>query len=62
MELRQVSKRFAGIDALRDVSIAVHAGSVLCLLGDNGAGMSTVIMVVWGFHPPSTGAIIVDGA
>jgi simple sugar transport system ATP-binding protein len=62
MELRQVSKRFAGIDALRDVSIAVHAGSVLCLLGDNGAGKSTLIKVLSGFHPPSTGAIIVDGA
>ncbi|HEY1720795.1 MAG TPA: ATP-binding cassette domain-containing protein [Magnetospirillaceae bacterium] len=61
MELRNISKTFAGIQALKDVSIAVHPGSVLCLLGDNGAGKSTLIKVLSGFHAPSSGAILVDG-
>lgn len=62
MELRHISKSFAGIQALNDVSIAVHPGKVLCLLGDNGAGKSTLIKVLSGFHAPSSGAILVDGA
>ena len=62
IELRNVSKSFAGIQALSDVSIAVRAGSILCLLGDNGAGKSTLIKILSGFHPPSSGVIFVDGA
>ncbi len=62
IELRNVSKSFAGIHALRDVSISIYPGSVLCLLGDNGAGKSTLIKILSGFHPPSSGAIFVDGA
>jgi len=62
IELRNVSKSFAGIQALSDVSIAVHPGSILCLLGDNGAGKSTLIKILSGFHAPSSGAILVDGA
>ncbi len=61
MELRNVSKSFAGIQALGDVSISVRAGSVLCLLGDNGAGKSTLIKILSGFHAPTSGAILVDG-
>src|SRR5580692_11751713 len=62
IELRNVSKSFAGIQALSDVSIAVYPGLVLCLLGDNGAGKSTLIKILSGFHPPSSGTILVDGA
>jgi simple sugar transport system ATP-binding protein len=61
IELRSVSKGFAGVQALSDVSIAVHAGSILCLLGDNGAGKSTLIKILSGFHAPSSGVIFVDG-
>ena len=41
-ELRNLSMSFAGVQALRDVSIQVRSGVVLCLLGDNGAGKSTL--------------------
>jgi simple sugar transport system ATP-binding protein len=61
IELKHVSKSFAGVQALSDVSIAVDAGSVLCLLGDNGAGKSTLIKILSGFHPPTSGAILIDG-
>jgi simple sugar transport system ATP-binding protein len=62
IELRNVSKSFAGIQALKDVSISVRAGLVLCLLGDNGAGKSTLIKILSGFHAPSSGELYVDGA
>src|SRR5580693_3784068 len=61
IELRNVSKHFAGVRALTDVSIAVHPGEVVCLLGDNGAGKSTLIKILSGFHPPSSGAVFIDG-
>jgi simple sugar transport system ATP-binding protein len=61
MELRRVSKRFAAVQALTDVSMIVHAGEVLCLLGDNGAGKSTLIKILSGFHRPCSGAILIEG-
>jgi simple sugar transport system ATP-binding protein len=61
IELRNVHKRFAGVDALTDVSIRVRPGRVVCLLGDNGAGKSTLIKILSGFHQPSAGTILLDG-
>ncbi|CAM5775328.1 sugar ABC transporter ATP-binding protein [Labrys miyagiensis] len=61
IELRGVSKRFAGVQALSDVSLSVLPGSVVCLLGDNGAGKSTLIKVLSGFHQPSSGTILLNG-
>ncbi len=61
IELRNVSKNFAGVHALTDVSISVYPGQVLCLLGDNGAGKSTLIKILSGFHPASSGSIHLDG-
>jgi simple sugar transport system ATP-binding protein len=61
IELRNVSKSFAGVQALRDVSVEFPRGSVVCLLGDNGAGKSTLIKILSGFHRPSSGEILMDG-
>jgi simple sugar transport system ATP-binding protein len=61
IEIRGVSKRFTGVEALQNVSLSVHPGEVLCLLGDNGAGKSTVIKVLAGVHQPTEGTILVDG-
>ncbi|TPK33899.1 sugar ABC transporter ATP-binding protein [Mesorhizobium sp. B2-5-3] len=61
IELQGVSKRFAGVQALTDVSLSVPAGQVVCLLGDNGAGKSTLIKILSGFHGPSEGKILLDG-
>jgi simple sugar transport system ATP-binding protein len=57
-----VSKRFAGTEALTDTSLEVDAGQVLCLLGDNGAGKSTLIKILSGVYPPTSGTIEVNGA
>ena len=58
---RAVGKRFAGVVALEDVTLAARAGEVTCLLGDNGAGKSTLIKVLSGVHPPAHGHVEVDG-
>jgi simple sugar transport system ATP-binding protein len=56
-----ISKRFAGVDALTDVSLAIRPGEVVCLLGDNGAGKSTLIKILSGVYPPSQGFLEIDG-
>jgi ABC-type sugar transport system ATPase subunit len=43
LEATNLRKRFGGIEAVRDVSFAVHSGECVVLAGDNGAGKSTVI-------------------
>jgi simple sugar transport system ATP-binding protein len=61
IEVRNVSKFFGGVIALRDVTMDVHAGEVMCLLGDNGAGKSTLIKILSGVHQPSEGTYLVGG-
>ncbi len=61
VEIRNASKAFGNVQALHDVSLAVHAGQVHCLLGDNGAGKSTLIKILSGVHPPDGGEMLIDG-
>ncbi|RWP37110.1 ATP-binding cassette domain-containing protein [Mesorhizobium sp.] len=61
LEVRHVSKNFGAIQALSDVSFQVERGEVVGLMGDNGAGKSTVVKAVAGNFPPSDGEIVVDG-
>jgi len=49
VELRHISKRFPGVVANKDVSIKVESGSVHALIGENGAGKSTVISLATSF-------------
>jgi simple sugar transport system ATP-binding protein len=62
LSLNNVSKSFGPIDVLHDISLSLHAGEVLCLLGDNGAGKSTLIKTLSGVHQPTSGTIEMDGA
>ncbi len=61
LEVQGVSKYFGSVIALKDISMSVHAGEVMCLLGDNGAGKSTLIKVFSGVHPPSEGRFLIEG-
>ncbi len=62
IELRGISKSFAGIHALKDVSFDVRQGEVHALLGENGAGKSTLIKVMAGLYQPDEGEILVGGS
>ena len=61
LQLRNVSKRFGSVIALRDISLHVDPGTVTCVLGDNGAGKSTLIKTLAGVHKPSEGELLVNG-
>ncbi|MCA6121464.1 sugar ABC transporter ATP-binding protein [Bradyrhizobium sp. WSM 1704] len=63
LEMRGVSKSFAGVQALRDVNFTVEAGQIHALVGENGAGKSTLMKVLSGVYPAGSydGAIIFDG-
>jgi simple sugar transport system ATP-binding protein len=61
LEVRDVSKYFGSVIALKDISMSVHAGEVMCLLGDNGAGKSTLIKVFSGVHRPDEGQYLLEG-
>jgi D-xylose transport system ATP-binding protein len=62
VELRGVSKRFGGVRAVDDVSLAAAAGEVLALVGHNGAGKSTLVKLLAGALRPDAGEIRVAGA
>ncbi|MEZ0071976.1 sugar ABC transporter ATP-binding protein [Planotetraspora sp. GP83] len=56
-----ISKRFAGVRALRDVTLDFPAGQVTALMGENGAGKSTLIKIINGDYIPDEGRITLDG-
>jgi ABC-type sugar transport system ATPase subunit len=58
--LRGVSKAFAGVRALDDVSFDVRAGEVHALVGENGAGKSTLVKILAGAYLPDSGEIVVE--
>ncbi|MGE0285478.1 MAG: multiple monosaccharide ABC transporter ATP-binding protein [Bradyrhizobium sp.] len=63
LEMRGVSKAFAGVEALRDVNFTVEAGQIHALVGENGAGKSTLMKVLSGVYPYGSyqGTIVFDG-
>ena len=61
LEIRGVHKRFAGVHALRGVSLNIRRGQIYHLMGENGCGKSTLIKIISGAQPPSEGQIIIDG-
>jgi simple sugar transport system ATP-binding protein len=61
LEVRNVSKYFGNVVALKEVSVSVGASEVTCVLGDNGAGKSTFIKILSGVHRHDEGQLLVDG-
>ena len=61
VEFHTISKRFAGVRVLREVSFAVPAGHTLGLVGENGAGKSTLMNILGGNLRPDSGRMLLNG-
>ena len=61
LELRGIVKRFGGVAAVDQVSLAVAPGEVVALVGENGAGKSTLIQVACGLYRPDAGEVCAAG-
>ncbi|GAB2890404.1 sugar ABC transporter ATP-binding protein [Streptomyces mayteni] len=61
LQLREVTKSFGPVAAVRGVSFSLQAGRVHALVGENGAGKSTIVKMLAGVHQPDTGGIELDG-
>jgi len=61
LALSHVSKSFPGVRALHDVSLTLYPGEVTALIGENGAGKSTIVKILTGIYVPDTGEITVNG-
>ncbi|MFC8680183.1 ABC transporter ATP-binding protein [Microbacterium ureisolvens] len=61
IEVRQVSKSYAGRSALSDVTLSVDAGEIFGIMGPNGAGKTTLVEVIEGLRTPDTGSVRVLG-
>src|SRR5215218_4727951 len=62
LALEDVSKYFGAVAALRGAHIELRAGEVHALVGENGAGKSTMVKILAGVHGPDTGRVLLDGA
>jgi ABC-type sugar transport system ATPase subunit len=62
LQARSIAKHFGALQALTDVDLDIHAGQVLAILGDNGAGKSTFIKILSGAYEASAGTLLLDGA
>lgn len=59
--LQNVSKSFGPVEVLHGVNLALHAGSVHALIGENGAGKSTTMKILAGYQPPTQGDVLLGG-
>jgi D-xylose transport system ATP-binding protein len=61
VEMRNINIAFGGVHAVRDVSIDLHPGELIGLVGHNGAGKSTLMRALSGAHPADSGEILLEG-
>jgi ribose transport system ATP-binding protein len=61
VELKNITKRFPGVVALRNMSLQIIPGEIHGLIGENGAGKSTLIKILTGVHKPDVGEIWIEG-
>lgn len=61
LEVRNLSKSFGAVHALRDLTMHVAAGEVVALAGDNGAGKTTLIKAISGVYKPTSGKVLLEG-
>src|SRR5215212_875222 len=61
LELCNITKTFGNVIANNDVSMQVHKGTIHAIVGENGAGKSTIMRIAYGFYKADSGEILVDG-
>ncbi|MCD9187749.1 MAG: ABC transporter ATP-binding protein [Pyrinomonadaceae bacterium] len=61
LELRNITKTFGTVVANNDVSIKIQKGTIHAIVGENGAGKSTIMRIAYGFYNADSGEILVDG-
>jgi ABC-type branched-subunit amino acid transport system ATPase component len=61
LELKNLTKRFGGLVAVNDVSLAVRQGTIHAIIGPNGAGKSTLFNLVTGLHKLDAGQVVLEG-
>ncbi|MFQ5972399.1 MAG: ATP-binding cassette domain-containing protein [Alphaproteobacteria bacterium] len=61
VEMRRIFKRFGGVHAVDDVTVDLHPGEVVGVVGHNGAGKSTLMKVLSGAYPADAGEILING-
>lgn len=61
LELRNITKTFGSLIANNEVSINVTKGTIHAIVGENGAGKSTIMRIAYGFYKADSGEILVDG-
>jgi ribose transport system ATP-binding protein len=61
LEMRNITKKFPGVTALDHIRFDLRKGEIHSLVGENGAGKSTMIKILAGIYLPTEGDVIVDG-
>ncbi len=62
LEVQNLTKKFGGVAAIDDVTLAFPQGSLTAIIGPNGAGKSTFFNLISGAIPPDSGRVLLDGA
>ena len=61
LEILEINKRFGDINALKNVSLNVSRGEVICIIGPSGCGKSTFLRTINWLTPPDSGKIVLQG-
>src|SRR4051794_30657618 len=61
LELKNITKTFGAVTANNDVSLKVKKGTIHAIVGENGAGKSTIMRIAYGFYKADSGEIMIDG-
>jgi ABC-type oligopeptide transport system ATPase subunit len=61
LEIRNITRRFADFEAVKDVSFEVASGEFFTLLGPSGCGKTTILRMIAGFDLPDAGQILLNG-
>jgi branched-chain amino acid transport system ATP-binding protein len=62
MEMKHITLRFGGVEAIKDISFDIHEGEIRAIIGPNGAGKSSMLNVISGFYVPQEGEVWYKGA